>query len=187
MKWLVFSLLMSLIAALTAADAFADEAPIASTVMPPRIASMGFGAGAFTRAYRTDQGPLALEAFLGDWRLISSQGQPCAMDLKVSSPMAAGLRLEPADGASRPRLDIPKINFGDWNTFELSAGWIWSRAVGERNRIYQTSTIRSFFLVHTRLEREIEIMQDGSMVVTVSDRRDSHTDNYRCVYTSAQD
>lgn len=147
------------------------------------LISLGFGQGDFQRAFTLNAGPLEIQKFAGSWVLSQSQGLECAPGLNVLvEDSGQTLKTVPSSVHARPDFEIPKINAGDVKDFEFGSGWRWSRAVGEAGRIYQTATVSSLVLVHTRIERELELMSDASLVITASERRDSVTENYRCVY-----
>lgn len=143
---------------------------------------MLFGQGKFQRALRTETGPLDIRKFVGDWILAESQGLDCSPLLKVLNPEPNVVVVVPLEGQARPDFKIPQINGGDLRDFTMGEGWSWSRAVGEAGRIYQSATIRSMVSVHTRLERELEALVDGSLVITASERRDGRSEDFRCIY-----
>lgn len=179
---LVFPVLLTILGLSTATASPKRVGPVAQ---PPAktLATQGFGLGQFSRAFTMNAGPLVIENFRGIWALSQSQGLDCAPALHVLVEDSGSLlKTVPSSGHPRPDFMIPQINGGDFKDFKLGEGWHWSRAVGEAGRIYQTATVSSLMLVHTRVERELELMSDASLVITASERHEHVTENYRCVY-----
>ncbi|MBX2987428.1 MAG: hypothetical protein KF802_05995 [Bdellovibrionaceae bacterium] len=123
--------------------------------------------------------------FQGDWRLVKSEGQACAPQLRSSAVGVVGLRFEPLSSvpSARPNFAVMGINQGDQKTgIGLSGTTRWSRASLQGTVISQRETRRTVFFITGRADRQIEVFRDGSLSITVSEEKGSKVEHYRCVY-----